>query len=159
MSPLLVQHPSVVSQALVLSLGDFRNFAKLLGVDWYRCSAGVIEVHHFWNSILYWDIRIRKDRQLIVSSRHETRSLGSRSNGRLTNMGQSRDTSGTFRGAGHRISYITWSITETSKFTIALRAIFQSLRYLPLVENAYHNFNLPPCATPGLLRARHEGGQ
>jgi hypothetical protein len=62
--------------------------------------------------------------------------------------------SGAFRGT----AYITWSITETSKFTIALRAIFQSLRYLPLVENAYHNFNLPPCATPG-PRARHEGGQ
>ena len=62
--------------------------------------------------------------------------------------------SGAFRGT----AYITWSITETSKLTIGLRAIFQSLRCLPLVENVYHNFNLPPCATPG-SRARHERGQ
>ena len=50
------------------------------------------------------------------------------------------------------------TITETSKFTIALRVIFQSLCYLPLAENVYHNFSLPPCATPG-SRARHERGQ
>ena len=43
--------------------------------------------------------------------------------------------------------YITWLIVQT--FTIALRAIFQSLRYLPLVGNVYHNLKLPPCATPG----------
>jgi len=50
--------------------------------------------------------------------------------------------------------YITWPLAQT--FTIALRAIFQSLRYLLLVGNACHNFKLPPCATPG-PRACHEG--
>jgi len=54
---------------------------------------------------------------------------------------------GSMLGAFRGDVYITWLIVQT--FTIALRAIFQSLRYLPLVGNVYHNLKHPPCATPG----------